>query len=58
MGYKNIRLFENVAQFKYFGMTVTIKNLIKEGHKRRLNSDNACYHLGQSRISSHLISRT
>jgi hypothetical protein len=31
------RSFENVAQFKYFGMTVTNKNLIPEEIKSRLN---------------------
>jgi hypothetical protein len=38
------RLFVNVAQFKYFGMTVTNQNLIQKEIMRRLNSDNACYH--------------
>jgi hypothetical protein len=36
--------FENVAQFKYFGMTVTSQNLIQEEIKRRLNLGNAFYH--------------
>jgi hypothetical protein len=38
------RCFENVAQFKYLGTTITNKNLIQDEIKRRLNSDNACYH--------------
>jgi hypothetical protein len=38
------RCFENVAQFRYFGMTMTDQNLIQEEIKRRLNCDNACYH--------------
>jgi ribosomal protein S2 len=38
------RCFENVAQFRYLGMTVTNQNLIQEEIKRKLNSGNACYH--------------
>jgi hypothetical protein len=52
------RSFENVAQFKYFGTTITDQNLIQEEIKRRLNSDNACYHSVQNFLYSHLLSKT
>jgi hypothetical protein len=45
-----------VAQFKYFGMTVTHQNLIQEEIKRRLNSGNAWYHSVQKLLSSRLLS--
>jgi hypothetical protein len=46
-----------VAQFKYFGMTVTNQNLIQEEIKRRLNSGNACYYLVQNLLPSCLLSK-
>jgi hypothetical protein len=33
------------------------QNLIQEEIKRRLNSDNACYHSVQNLLSSHLLSK-
>jgi hypothetical protein len=51
------RSSENVAQFKYLGMTVTDQNLIQEEIKRRLNSVNACYHSVQNHLSSRLLSK-
>jgi ribosomal protein S2 len=37
------RCRENVAQFRYFGTTITNQNTIQEEIKRRLYSGNACY---------------
>jgi hypothetical protein len=36
------RTFENVAEFRYLGMTVTNKNLIHEEIKTRCNAGNNC----------------
>jgi hypothetical protein len=46
-----------VAQFRYFGKTVTNENLIQEEIKRRLNSGNACYLSVQNLLSSRLLSK-
>jgi hypothetical protein len=51
------RSFDNVSQFRYLGMTVTNQSLIQEEIKRRMNSDNPCYHSVQNLLSSRLLSK-
>jgi len=46
--------FENVANFKYFGTTVTSDNHIHDDVMGTLNSRNACYHCVQSLAFSSL----
>jgi UDP-galactopyranose mutase len=49
--------FGNIAQFKYFGTTLTNQNDIHDEVKSRLNSGNACYYSVQNLLSSRLISK-
>jgi hypothetical protein len=51
------RCFENVAQFRYLGTTITNQALIQKEIKRSLNSGNACYHSVQNLLSSCLLSK-
>jgi hypothetical protein len=48
--------FENLAQFKYLGTTITNQNIVREEIKR-LNSDNACYHSVQNLLSCRQLSK-
>jgi hypothetical protein len=48
------RCFENVAEFKYLGTTLTSQDLIQEEIMRRLNSGNACYHSVKNILSFRL----
>jgi hypothetical protein len=51
------RAFEVMAKFKYLGTTLTDQNCMNEEIKSTLNLGNACYHSGQSLLSSCLLPR-
>jgi hypothetical protein len=48
--------YENVTKVRYFGVILTNKNCVHEQCKR-LNLENAYYHLVQNLLSSDLLSQ-
>jgi hypothetical protein len=51
------RSFEDVANFRHLGTTLTDQKFMHEKIKSRINSGNACCHSVQSLLSSRLLSR-
>jgi hypothetical protein len=51
------RSFENVVEFKYFGVTVTNQNFVQEEINSGLNSEDTRYHSVQKLLPSRLLSK-
>ena len=49
--------FERVEHFRYLGTNLTNENSIQAGNKCRLKSQNACYRLVPSLLSSSLLTK-